>query len=105
MALISPNLTKHDIQFLKGDDLGSDHFPIKISIDTQPHRNIHTNPITYKFDQTNREVFKSTLEVAMSSGEVPELKSTQGIDKYADFIITAISTAVGKPFRHLKWAP
>ena len=96
MAFISPNLTKHDIQFLIGDDLGSDHLPIEISIDAQPHRNIHTNPIRYKFNQTDREVFESTLEVALSSGDVPELKSTQDIDKYADFIITAISTAVDK---------
>ena len=45
MAFISPNLTKHDIQFLIGDDLGSDHLPIEISIDAQPHRNTHTlNP-------------------------------------------------------------
>ena len=50
----------------------------------------HTNPVRYKFVQTDREVFESTLEVAMSSGDVPELN----IDKYADFIITAISTAV-----------
>ena len=28
MAFISPNLTKHDIQFLIGDDLDSDHLPI-----------------------------------------------------------------------------
>ena len=41
-------------------------------------------------------MFKSTFEVALSSGDVPELKSTQDIDKYADFIVTAISTAVGK---------
>ena len=54
MAFISPNLTKHDIQFLIGDDLGSDHLPIEISIDAQPHRNTHTNPIRYKFDQTDR---------------------------------------------------
>ena len=40
------------------------------------------------------EVFESTLEAALSSGDVPELKSTQDIDKYADF--TAISTAVDK---------
>ena len=39
MALISPNLAKHDIQFHIGDDLGSDHLPIEISIDTPPHRN------------------------------------------------------------------
>ena len=41
-------------------------------------------------------MFQSTLEVALSWGDVPELTSTQDIDKYADFIITAISTAVGK---------
>ena len=81
MAFISPNLTKHDIE---------------ISIDAQPHRNRHTNLIRYKFDQTNREVFESTLEAALSSGDIPELKSTQDIDKYADFIVTAISTAVDK---------
>ena len=94
MAFISPNLTNHDIQFLTGDNLGSDHLPIEISIDAQPHRNTHANPIRYKFDQTDREVFKSTVEVALSSDNIPELKSTQDIYKYADFIVTAISTAV-----------
>ena len=92
MAFISPNLTKHDIGFLTGDDL-----PIEISIDAQPHRNTtHTNPIKYKFNLTDREVLESTLEAALSSGDVPELKSTQDIDKYADFIVTASSTAVDK---------
>ena len=94
MAFISPNLTKHDIQFLIGDDLGSDHLPTEISIDAQLHRNTHTNPIRFKFDQTDREVFESALEAALSSGDIPELKSTQGIDKCADIIVTAISTAV-----------
>ena len=45
VAFISPNITKHDIQFLIGDDLGSDHLPIEISVDAQPHRNTHTNPL------------------------------------------------------------
>ena len=36
MAFISTNLAKHDIQFQIGDDLGSDHLPIEISIDTSP---------------------------------------------------------------------
>ena len=96
MAFISPNLTKHDIQFLIGDDFGSDHPPIEIIIDAQPHRNIHTNPVRYKFNQTDRKVFESTLEAALSPGNVPELTSTQDIGKYADFIVTAISTAVDK---------
>ena len=52
--------------------------------------------LRYKFDQTDREVFESTLEAALSSDDIPELKSTQEIDKYADFIVTAVSTAVDK---------
>ena len=96
MAFISPNLSEHDIQFLMGDDLGSDHLPIEIAIDAQPHRNIHINTVSYKFNQTDQEVFESTLEAALSSGDVPELKSTQDIDKYAYFITTAISTEVDK---------
>ena len=63
----------HEIQFLIGDDLDSDHLPIEITIDAQPHRNIHTNPIRYKFNQTDREVFESTLKVALHSGGVPKL--------------------------------
>ena len=41
MTFISLNLTKHDIKFLIGDDSESDHLPIEISVDVQPHRNTH----------------------------------------------------------------
>ena len=41
-------------------------------------------------------MFESTLEAALSSSDIPELKSAQDIEKYADFIVTAISTAVDK---------
>ena len=54
MAFISPNLAKHDIQFQIGDDLGSDHVPIEISIDAPPHRKTSANHAEYKFDQTDR---------------------------------------------------
>ena len=67
MAFTSPNLAKHDIQFQIGDDLGSDHMPIEISIDATPHRNSYTNHTKYKFDQTDTEVFESTLEAALGS--------------------------------------
>ena len=97
MAFSSLNLSKHDIQFLIGDDLGSDHLPTEIAIDTPPHRNTHINPVRYKkINQTDRELFESTLEATLSSGDVAELKSTQDIDKYADFITATISTAVDK---------
>ena len=96
MAFVSPNLVIHDIQFQIGDDLGSDHLSIEISIDTTPHRNTYTNHTKYKFDQTDREVFKSTLEEALGSADFSGLMSTSDIDKYADFIITAIGTAADK---------
>ena len=96
MAFVSPNLAIHDIQFQIGDDLGSDHLPIEISIDTTPHRNTYTNHTKYKFDQTDREVFESTLEEALGSADFSGPMSTSDLDKYADFIITAISTAVDK---------
>ena len=48
MAFISPKLAKHDIQFQLGDDLGSDHLPIEISVDTPLHIGTHllTTPST-----------------------------------------------------------
>ena len=98
MAFISPNLPKHDIQFQVGDDLGSDHLPIEISFDTPPppHRNTFTNHTKYKFDQTDRELLESTLEEALGSADFSGLLSSSDLDKYADFIVTAISTAVDK---------
>ena len=104
MAFILRNLAKHDIQFQIGDDLGSDHLPIEISIDTPPppppppplHRNTFTNHIKYKFDQTDREVFESILEEALGSADFSGHMSTSDLGKYAEFIVTAISTAVNK---------
>ena len=95
-TFVSPNLAKHDIQFQIGDDLGSDHLPIEISTDAPPHRNSHTNHTKYKFDQTDREVFESTLEVALGSEDFSGLASISDLGKYGDFILSAISTAVDK---------
>ena len=61
-----------------------------------PHRNSSTNHIKYKFDRTDREVFESTLEEALGSADFSGHLSTSDLDKYADFIVTAISTAVDK---------
>ena len=53
MKFISQNLAIHDIQFQIGGDMGSDHLPIEISIDTTLLRNTSTNHTKYKFDQTD----------------------------------------------------
>ena len=105
MAFISPNLAKHDIQFQIGDDLSSDHPPTDVSIDAPPHRNSSTYHTMYKFDQTDREVFESTLEDALGSKDVSGLTSTSDLDKYADFIVFAKSTAVDKVIPKSKRVP
>ena len=98
MAFISTNLAKHDIQFQTGNDLGSNHLPIEVSTDVPPHRNSSINHTKFVlvFDQTDREVFESTLEGALGFQDISGLTSTSDLDKYADFIVSAISTAVGK---------
>ena len=96
MAFICENLAIHDIQFQIGVDLGSDHLPIEISIDITPHRNTFTNHIKYKFDQTDREVFESILKETLGSEDFSGHLSTTDLDKYADFIITALHAVVDK---------
>ena len=96
MAFITQNLAIHDLQFQIEVHLGSHHLPIEISIDTTPHRNTFTNHSRYKFDQTDREVFESILEEALGSEDFSGHLSTSDLDRYADFIITALHTAVDK---------
>ena len=96
MSFITQNLAIHDLQFQIGVDLGSDHLPIEISIDTAPHRNTFTNHTRYKFDQTDREVFESILEEALGSKNFSGHLTTSDLDRYADFIITALHTAADK---------
>ena len=96
MAFITQNLTIHDFQFQIGVDMGSDHLPIEISIDTTPLRNTITDHTRYKFDQIDREVFESILEEALGSEDFSGHLTTSDLDKYTDFIITALHTAVDK---------
>ena len=68
MAFISTNLAKHDIQFQIDDDLGSDHLPIKVSIDVPPHKNSTISLTKYIFDQTDRIVLEAAPGSADFSG-------------------------------------
>ena len=69
---------------------------LRLNVGSSPHRNTFTNHTKYKFDQTDREVFESTLEEALGSADFSGHLSNSDLDKYADFIITAIHTAVDK---------
>ena len=74
------------------------NFPLKSQ---QMHNPIGTYTLTpsgINLTRLAEKCLNQNLEAALSSGDVHvhELKSTQDIDKYADFIITVISTAVDK---------
>ena len=100
MAFITQNLIIHDTQFQIGVDLGSDHLPIEITIDTT-HRNTFTNPTRYKFDQTDREVFESILEEALGSGDFSGHLSTNDLGTLTLSSLHYTLRSI-KPFRNPK---
>ena len=118
IPFISPNLAKHDIQFQIGDNLGSNHLSIEISIDTTPyplpptpppppththtHGNTFTNHTKYKFDQTERKVFESTLEEALVSEDFSGHLST--VIWISMLTLSQLKSALRliKPFRNPK---
>ena len=101
MAFITQNLLIHDTHFQIGVDLGSDHLPIEITIDTTPHRNTFTNPTRYKFDQTDREVFESILEEALGSVDFSGHLSTNDFGTLTLSLLYYTLRSI-KPFRNPK---
>ena len=59
--------------------MGSDHLPIEISIDAQPHRTYTLIPLGINLTRLTEKYLNALLKEALSSGDVPELKSTQDI--------------------------
>ena len=58
MAFLSPGLSSRDISFSVADDhMGSDHFPIQISLDKPPKR----------FDKTDDDLLHNTLKDSLNS--------------------------------------
>ena len=56
MAFITPGLSSRDISFSLADDhMGSDHFPIQISLDKPLKQNTPLTEPRYRFDKTNDE--------------------------------------------------
>ena len=53
-------------------------------------------PLQQHAHQTDREVFESVLEEALGSEDFSGHLSISDLDRYADFIITALHTAVDK---------
>ena len=68
MAFISPGLSSRDISFSVTDDhMGSDHFPIKSSLDKPLKRNTPLTEPHYQFDKTNDDLLHNTLKDSLTN--------------------------------------
>ena len=68
MAFITPGLSSRDISFSVADDhMGSDHFPIQISLDKPFKRNTPLTEPRYRFDKTNDDLLHNTLKDNLSN--------------------------------------
>ena len=68
MAFLSPVLSSRDISFSISDDhMGSDHFPIQISLDKPLKRNTPLTESCYRFDKTDNDLLHNTLKDSLNS--------------------------------------
>ena len=68
MAFLSPGLNSRDISFNVTDDhMGSDHFPIHISLDKPLKWNTPLTEPRYRFDKTNDDLLHNTLKDSLTN--------------------------------------
>ena len=102
MAFLSPGLSSRDISFSVADDhMGSDHFPIQISLDKPLKRNTTLTEPRYRFDKTNDDLLHNTLKDSLTNidtdittqDELEELVVT-----LSDKIMKAVDTSTTKVY-------
>ena len=68
MAFITLGLSSRDISFSIADDhMGSDHFPIQISLDKPLKWNTPLTEPRYRFDKTNDDLLHNTLKDSLTN--------------------------------------
>ena len=68
MAFITPGLSSRDISFSDADDhMGSDHFPIQISLYKPFKRNTSLTEPCYRSDETNDDLLYNTLKDSLTN--------------------------------------
>ena len=68
MVFIIPGLSSRDISFSVADDhMGSDHFPIQISLDKPLKWNTPLTEPCYGFDKTKDDVLHNTLKYSLNN--------------------------------------
>ena len=102
MAFITPGLSFRDISFSVADDhMGSDHFPIQISLDKPLKRKKPLTEPRYRFDKTNDDLLHNTLKDSLinidtnitTQNELEELAVT-----LCDKLMKAVDTSTPKVY-------
>ena len=102
MSFLSSGLSSRDISFSIADGhMGSDHFPIQISLDKPLKRNTPLSEPRYRFDKTNDDLLHNTLKDSLTGkdtdittqDELKELVVTLG-----DKLMTAVDTSTPEPY-------
>ena len=101
-AFLFPFLTSRDIFFSVADDhMGSDNFPIQISLDKPVTRNTPLTEPRYRFDKTDDDLLHNTLKDSLNSidtdittqDELEELTVT-----VCDKLMKAVDTSTPKTY-------
>ena len=102
MAFISQGLSSRDISFGVADDhMGSNHFPIQISLDKPLKQNTPLTEPRYRFDRTNDDLLHNTLKDSLinidtnitTQDELEELVVT-----LCDKLMKAVDTSTPKVY-------
>ena len=102
MAFITPGLSSRGISFSVADDhMGSDHFPIQISLDKPLKWNTPLTEPRYRFDKTNDDLLHNTLKDSLTNidtnittqDELEELAIT-----FCDKLMKTVDTSTPKVY-------
>ena len=102
MAFLSLGLSSRDISFSVADDhMGSDHFPIQISLDKPLKRNIPLAEPHYQFDKTDDDLLHNTLKDSLTNIDT-DITTQDELEELAvslcDKLIKAVDTFTPKVY-------
>ena len=102
MAFLSPDVSFRDISFSVADDhMGSDHFPIQISLDKPLKWNTPLTESHYRFDKIDDDLLHNTLKGSLNSVDT-DITSQDELEELAvtlcDKLMKAVDTSTPKTY-------
>ena len=102
MTFLSQGLSSRDISFSVADDhMGSDHFPIQISLDKPLKRNIPLAEPRYRFDKADDDLVHNTLKDSLTNIDT-DITTQDELEELAvtlcDKLMKAVDTSTPKVY-------